>query len=135
MNEVSVMRLFEILILVTLSLSLLSFFVPRPKRPQWMAFLPSLVVLLVLAHLVLEGYRWQMVPAYALTALTFLATVRGIMPGADPQGRRPSRGRRALTIIGPVLGLLVLILAAALPTLLPVFRLPEPTGPHAVGTR
>lgn len=37
-----------------------------------MAFLPSLAVLLVLIHLVLEVYRWQMVPAYALTALTFL---------------------------------------------------------------
>jgi predicted dienelactone hydrolase len=33
------------------------------------------------------------------------------------------------------LGLLVLVVAAALPALLPVFRLPEPTGPYAVGTR
>lgn len=129
------MRLFETLTLITLLLSLLSFFVPRGKKPRWMAFLPSLVVLLVLTHLVLEGYRWQMVPAYALTALTFLATVRGIMPGADPQGKSSSRGRRALTIIGTILGLLVLVIAAALPALLPVFRLPEPTGPYAVGTR
>jgi len=108
-----------------------------------MAFLPSLAVLLVLAHLVLEGYRWQMVPAYALTALTFLATVPGIAWAtrlrsrgqADPQGKPSSRWRRALTIIGSILGLLVLVVATALPALLPVFRLPEPTGPYAVGTR
>jgi hypothetical protein len=68
------------LILVTLLLTFIGFIVPRIKRPRWMTFLPSLVVLLVLIHLVLEGYRWQMVPAYALTALTFLATVRGIEP-------------------------------------------------------
>jgi predicted dienelactone hydrolase len=129
------MRLFETLTLITLLLSLLSFFVSRGKRPRWMAFLPGLAVLLVLAHLALEGYRWQMVPAYTLTALTFLATVRGIMPGADPQGKPFSRGRRASTIIGTVLGLLVLVVAAALPALFPIFRLPEPTGPYAVGTR
>ena len=129
------MRLFETLTLITLLLSLLSFFVSRGKRPRWMAFLPSSVVLLMLIHLVLGGYRWQMVPAYALTALIFLATVRGNMPGADPQGKPSSRGRRALTIFGTVLGLLVLIVAAVLPALLPVFRLPEPTGPYAVGTR
>jgi len=129
------MRLFETLTLIPLLLSLLSFFVPRGKRPRWMAFLPGLAVLLMLAHLVLGGYRWQIVPAYALTALIFLATVRGTMPGADPQGKPSSRGRRALTIFGTVLGLLVLIVAAALPALLPVFRLPEPTGPYAVGTR
>ena len=128
------MQMLEILTLATLLLTFIGFFVHR-RKPRWMAFLPSLVVLLVLAHLVLEGYRWQMIPAYALTALTFLATVRGIIQGTDPQGKTPSRGRRALTIIGTVLGLLVLIVAAALPALLPVFRLPEPTGPHAVGTR
>ena len=50
MKEVSVMRLFEILTLIALSLSLLSLFVPRGKRPRWMAFLPSLAVLLVLAQ-------------------------------------------------------------------------------------
>jgi predicted dienelactone hydrolase len=135
MKEVSVMRLFETLTLITLLLSLLSFFVSRGKRPRWMAFLPSLAVLLVLAHLVLEGYRWQMVPAYVLTVLTFLSTVRAIMQGTDLMGKPSSRGRRALTIIGTVLDLLVLIVAAALPALLPVFRLPEPTGPYAVGTR
>jgi len=129
------MRIFEILILAALLFTFIGFFVPRSKRPRWMAFLPTLIVLLVLIHIVLEGYRWQMVPAYTLTAITFLATVRGIMPGADLQGKTSSRKRRALTIIGTVLGLLVLIIAAALPALLPVFRLPEPTGSHAVGTQ
>lgn len=129
------MQIFEILILGMLLLTLIGFFVPRSKRPRWMAFLPSLIVFLVLTHLILEGFRWQMVPAYVLTAIIFLATVRGILPGAEPQGKTSSRKRRALSIIGTVLGLLMLIIAAALPALLPVFRLPEPTGPHDVGTR
>jgi len=129
------MRILEILTLVTLLATFIGTFVPRGRRPRWMAYLPSLAVLFVLAHLVLEGYRWQMVPAYALTALTFLATAPGIVRRADPQRKPSSRGRRALGIIGTILGLLVLIVATVPPALLPVFRLPEPTGPYAVGTR
>jgi predicted dienelactone hydrolase len=135
MKEVAVMRLFEILTLVSLLLALLGSLLPRGKRPRWTAYLPSLAALFALIHLVFEGYRWQMVPAYGLTALTFLATVRGVIPAAEPQGRTSSRGRRALAIVGTVSGLLILAIAAALPALFPVFRLPEPTGRHAVGTR
>ena len=129
------MRILEILTLATLLLTYLGFFVPEGKRPRWMAFLPSLAVVLVLAHLILEGYRWQMVPAYVLTTLTFLVTVPGLMPGFEPRAKSPSGWRRARTIIVTVLGLLALVVAAALPTILPVFRLPEPTGPYAVGTQ
>jgi predicted dienelactone hydrolase len=129
------MRILEILTLATLLTTFIGVFVPERKRPRWMAFLPGLAVLLVLAHLVMEGYRWQMVPAYGLTVLTFLATVPGLVRRADPQRKPSSRGRRALVIIGAILGLLVLVVAAALPALVPVFRLPEPTGPYAVGTR
>ncbi len=129
------MRLFEILILITLLLSLLSFFVSRGKRPRWMTFLPSLAVLLMLAHLVLEGYRWQMIPAYTLTVFTFLLAARAIRRGTDPQGKPSSRRRRALTIIGSVLGLLVLMIAIALPALLPVYRFQNPTEARAGETR
>ena len=129
------MRILEILTLATLLLTYLGFFVPEGKRPRWMAFLPSLAVVLALTHLILEGYRWQMVPAYALTVLTFLATVRGLIPGFEPRAESPSGWRRARTIIATVLGLLALVVAAALPAILPVFRLPEPTGPYAVGTQ
>ena len=129
------MRILEILTLATLLMTFIGVFVPRSKRPRWMAFLPGLAVLLVLVHLVLEGYRWQMVPAYGLTALTFLATVPGLVRRADLQRKPSSRGRRALAIIGAILGLLVLVVAAALPALLPVYRLQIPTEARAGETR
>jgi formylglycine-generating enzyme required for sulfatase activity len=100
-----------------------------------MAYLPGLVMLLALIHLVFEGYRWQMVPAYALTVLTSLTTVRGVMQGLDTQGKPSSRRRRALTIIGTVLVLLVLTIAAALPALFPVYRLQKPTEARVGETR
>jgi predicted dienelactone hydrolase len=135
MKEASVMRLFETLTLIALLLSLPSLFVPRPKRPRWLAYLPGLAVLFALIHLALEGYRWQMVPAYGLTVLLFLGTGRGIFSGIRVRRDPPSRQRRVPKTIGTVLGLLVLIVAAALPALVPVFRLPKPTGPYAVGTQ
>ena len=129
------MRLFETLILITLLLSMLSFLVSRGKRPRWMDFLPSLAVLLVLGHLFLEGYRWQMVPAYALTLFTFLRTVRTIVRGTDPQARPSSRGRSALAIFGIVLSVLVLVIAVALPVLFPAYRMQNPTQARAGETR
>jgi len=90
------MQIFEILILGMLMLTLIGFFVPRSKRPRWMPFLPSLIVFLVLTHLILEGFRWQMIPAYVLTAIIFLATVRGILPGAEPQAQSTHHHRNRL---------------------------------------
>jgi formylglycine-generating enzyme required for sulfatase activity len=130
------MRLFEILTLATILVALMSFVVPRNRRPRWTVFLPSLAVLFVLIHLVVDGYHWWMLLAYGLTALLFLGTVRGILPGHKTPSQAPSRWRRALTIIVTILGLLVLVIAAALPlALFPVRRLREPAEPGVGNTR
>lgn len=129
------MRPVETLILLVILFSLLAYFVPISRRPRWLSLLPALAALLVVIHLVVEGYRWQMVPAYALAAIMLIGMVWGIRPAAKPQREAPSCRRRALTLIGVALGLLVLALAAVFAAILPVFSLPEPTGPYAVGTQ
>ena len=77
------MRTLEILILVALFLGLVGHFFPPIKRSRWKDLLPSLAVLLTVIHLVLEKYRWQMVPAYGLTLLLFLLSIPRIKRGAD----------------------------------------------------
>jgi predicted dienelactone hydrolase len=129
------MRLIEGLILLAILFSLLAFFVPKGRRPRWLLLLPVLVALLVVIHLVVEGYRWQMVPAYALAAILVVSMVWGIAQKGETEGESPYRGRRILVITGIVLGLILLVLSAQLLTLSPVFSLPEPAGPHAVGTQ
>jgi hypothetical protein len=124
-------RTCEILILVTLFLCLVGRFFPPFKGPRWKNWLPSLMVFLTVIHLVVEKYRWQMMPAYGLTLLLSLLSLLQIKRGDRPTDKRPSR--RILVIMGFLFGLLVFAFAAALPILLPVFRLPEPTGPHPVG--
>jgi len=125
----------EALILLSLLVSLLGYLVPNNKRPRWLSFMPALAVLILLIHLAVEEYRWQMVPAYTLTAILAVGSIWSRRRAADPQPDVPSRLRRGIVLVGVALGLLVLVLAAALPLALPVFRLPEPSGPYAVGTQ
>jgi len=129
------MQPLEIVVLTTILLALLSLFLPRSRRPRWIAYLPSVAVIAVLVHLIFEGYRWQMIPAYVLVAALFLTTVRHILPGAEPPKESSSCWRKGLTIAGMVLGLLVLALAVALASLSPVRQLREPTEPGVGNTR
>ena len=126
------MRIFEILTLGTLFLALVARFFPEAKRPSWVNYFPGAAGLFILIHLVIEGYRWQMVPAYSLAFLLFVLSVPRLL------GKRVNspvgRGRSILNGIGTALGLVVIAIAAALPALFPVFEMPNPTGPYAVGT-
>lgn len=79
---------------------------------------------LAVAQVGVEGWRWQMLPAELLTGALVLAWAW--QRGADAE---TGLGRPCL-----VIGVVMLGLAIALPTALPVFRLPTPTGPDAIGT-
>lgn len=118
------MRLIEILILVTDGLIFL-WPALTARRPRWVAYLPALASALVALHLLVEKYRWQMIPAYALTVLLFLL---GLRPPAAP------RPRRWTTFAGSALGVLLVLLLALPGVLFPVPVLPTPSGPYRVGT-
>src|SRR5687767_765161 len=109
------MRLFEILIPI-----LLAFYViwKRP-RPLWIQILPAFTLGILLLHLSFEGYRWQMIPLYVLTAVIAVFALFRI----------------ELKRIGCVLTLIFLAVGTALPILLPVPSIPLPSGPYKVGTR
>jgi predicted dienelactone hydrolase len=150
------MRTFELLLFLTLLAYLL--LPPRPRR--WAA---AAAVLVALFHLGLEGERWQMVPAYLLTALSAALTLVQFLPRpAAPtatrstpdgsplqEGSLAGQGRpRAGSVAGRprsaalghssfvrfFAGPVLILLLALPPILFPVPRLPLPGGPYAVGT-
>jgi predicted dienelactone hydrolase len=127
------MRLFEVLILMGGFISLAGFFIPTGKRPRLFAWVPFLSAILILIHLGLEKFRWQMVPAYLLILCLVLITLFRRRPKAE-EGKRPSRGRRVMAVVVRAFGILAFLLCAVLPWLFPVVNLPRPTGPYAVGT-
>ncbi len=127
------MRILEILLLAALLPGVTLLFLTTRRRPRWRLYLPGLGVVLIVLHLLIEGYRWQMVPAYALTGISLLASLRALTHRVPPPPP-PSRWRRALAIAGAVGALIVFGLTALVPVLLPVFELPKPSGDLRVGT-
>ena len=99
------------------------------RRPVYVSGLAPLALVVTVLHLALEGYRWQMLPLYLLVLGACLAAALATRrPGSAVFRRRSWRG------IG-LIGMTVLVAAAtALPVLLPVPRLPAPSGRYAVGT-
>jgi predicted dienelactone hydrolase len=105
---------------------LAAFAAPRLRSVHW---LPIAAALLVIVHLIVEGYRWQMVPVYVVVAI--MARVGGRLL------RKPAPGLQIGVSGRPKLGLLALIpvvLMALPPALVPVPSLPEPSGPYEIGT-
>jgi predicted dienelactone hydrolase len=129
------MRIFEFALLATLFLAIPSLWIrrDRPQAPAGKATLGLLLIanLSLALHFATEGWRWQMVPTYALLFGLELATLWQLRRGPSRRGQL-RRWVRALLTASAVSWWLA---AFALPLLLPVPQLPTPTGPYGVGTR
>ena len=68
------MRFFEI-VLLTLLLLPLVWPLTGWKRPFWLDWLSLAAVLVIVPHLIWEGARWQMGPAYLLAGLLAASVV------------------------------------------------------------
>ncbi len=116
--------------------NLLAFFalaVPLPRVVPWMRHLAPIALAIAVAQVLVEGPRWQMVPAYALAGLFFLVW---LLQTIAPVGGPAEKGRTNRLAVGLAvgLGMLGLAVSVALPIMLPVFRFPHPSGPYEIGT-
>src|SRR6266545_5533111 len=127
------MRPLEILLLVADLVAFLLLVVPLRGRARWLRHAAPVVLPVMGAQLLVEGPRWQLVPAYALAGLFFLVW---LLQTGNPADRPSGRGRtsRLAAGVGVGLGVLGLAVSLALPMILPVFRFPHLTGPYAIGT-
>ena len=114
------MRPLEWLIVATSLLAIVCFLQPRP--PSSTLWLGVAAALLVMLHAWLEGMHWQMAPAYLAVALTLFVTATGL---TSPM-LRLSCGIMAGAMVAASL---------VLSWILPMFKLPAPTGRYPVGTR
>ena len=92
----------------------------RPAGLVWVS-VPAMGALL--AHLVLEQGRWQLIPLYVLT---FVLAIWLAVPS-----------RRAFGAAGLTLRIIVIVLivpALLLPVVFPLFVMPAPSGPFGVGS-
>ncbi len=88
-------------------------------------YLIGLLAIILSIHLIFDGLRWQMIPAYLIWLIALITALKEFR-------RRSSTTIRVFKIIGLII---LLALAILLPSLLPVFELPKAKGPFAVGTK
>jgi predicted dienelactone hydrolase len=94
----------------------------------------GLVTLAVfLIHALVEGMRWQMVPAYLLLALTAAALLW--RSGREAARRRGSLRKLISGTVRFAVLPVTLVLACYLPFAVPVFTIPEPSGRFSIGVR
>ena len=127
------MRTFELLLLLA---DLMAFFAvsgPQRRGGLWMRHWPAIASVMVAVQWLVEGPRWQMLAAYALTLLFLLVWLHR---NFGSRGRRPEQKRRLPIVAAAAngLGALGLAFSVALPIMAPVFSFPSPTGPYAIGT-
>lgn len=98
----------------------------RLRRPDDLERLSLVVVVLTVSTVVFDGPRWQMVPWQVMgVAIATAAASRQWRPGRSRRWQRVI-GRGALGVVGIMGG--VALLTAFVPSL------PEPSGPHHVGS-
>jgi len=127
------LRPLESLLLVGLAFTCVSLFAPASKRPRWTRLLPPGALALACLQLWIEGYRWQLLPAYLLTAAFALTALVQLRSATRQAPRQTPAGHAWVRIVVACAALIWLIVGAALPVLFPQFELPRPSGPYAVG--
>jgi dienelactone hydrolase len=116
------MRPLEVALLLANVPTLAWMIAARRPLPLWLAYLPLLAVILAIVQIALEGYRWQMIPAYALSlGLLVVTAFPGLSAGLGGW-------------VEGTVGWCLLAAAAGEGLIFPVFKLPKPDGPFAVGT-
>ncbi len=117
------MRFFEACsVLFTLALLVATWVSALRKQRVLGGILVGVSGLCLVAHLLLEGYRWQMLPIYVTSVGLAVATLRA----QRNTEKRPKRAGLILVLVGLILGATLLIL-------LPVPRFPRPSGPYPIG--
>lgn len=124
------MRLFEVLLVLS-CFSLLAdvLFVKRAAVKTGMALSIGSIVILVI-HLLIEGYRWQMLLVYIMTGLfIIIVSSKHLQKNMETKLGKPLKySLAAVTVVIMVVSLFLLVY-------MPVFHLPKPDGPEKVGTQ
>ena len=127
------MRPIETLLALTNLLTFIVLANPRLRAVSWMRHSAPIALLIAVAQVVVEGTRWQMIPAYVFTGLFFLVLQLKTIALAGQPAELKLTHRAAF---GLVVGLSAVGLAVSivLPIVLPVFLFPRPNGPYEIGT-
>ena len=129
------MRALELILSIVNVCALTALVAPRLRASRWLRLVAPTSTVIAVSQILIEGSRWQMVPAYLMAAAFLLVWLASA-------AQKPKRAiKRAGSMIAAVakaaamvLAGIVLAVSIALPTILPVFSFPKPTGQYKIGT-
>ena len=127
------MRLFETILSISNILTFFILVIPKIRAFPGARYIALISLSIAAAQMMLEGPRWQMVPAYFLSALFFLTD----LPRGGKTLSEVRNHNHALRIAVPMaigLGGLVMAGSTILPIIFPISRFPHPTGLYEIGT-
>lgn len=125
------MRFFEVLLFSLVLLPLLVRLIPRIRGLYFFRLLWFAAIIITPLQILLEGCRWQMTPLYAAA---FLLACVGILQFRKENRRDFIIQNKFLRHLIVALLSVIMVASFIFPALLPVSRLPLPTGPYTVGT-
>jgi predicted dienelactone hydrolase len=114
------MRTFELVSVALILIGALWSLVSRERVV--LTLLLGLTLIALVLHLTLEGAHWQMAPAYLAAGLLLMMVI----------AKKPAAARRNVASWAMIV---LSFGTVCLSGVLPMFRLPKPTGPDAIGTR
>src|SRR5215218_10419835 len=98
-------RPLETILSVSNLVSFLVLAVPLPRVVPWMRHLAPIALQIAVAQVLVEGPRWQMVPAYALAGLFFVVW---LLQNTAPAGKPAGHGRTNRLGVGLAVGVGIL---------------------------
>lgn len=127
------MRLFEVLLVLSCFALLADLlFIRRGAKTTGLVLgIGSSVILAV--QLLVEGYRWQLLVVYIMTALLILIVILRHLGKIGNIGN--IKAGKLLKYSSSSIIVILLVISTALSVYLPVFHLPKLKGPEKVGTQ
>jgi predicted dienelactone hydrolase len=123
------LNIIETFLLVAIIAAVICSILPNRKFGAWAFRFALLAVVMVVIDVISGHWRWQIIPAYALSFIMLLISrYRGRAKGPSNWKRRLLFSTYAL------IAMLVLVVAVIVPRAFPMIDLPAPDGPHQVGT-
>jgi len=104
----------------------------KEKKERGLIISLGISVIVILLQGIVEGMRWQLIPAYALAVVPLYILVRAKLSGSKKQ--KSAKASSIKKTIGIIVAVFYASVAVVLPILLPVFSFSEPTGIYKVGT-
>lgn len=124
------MRTFELLTIVICLVYLVDYIYTKTSKKIIQLTYVCITAILVILHMFLEYYRWQMIPAYLMVVFLNITCIRSIV--------RPIKERKKTKlfakIICSVFTLVYAAIAILLPAILPVFSFDNPKPDYIIGS-